>query len=55
MKRSKRLIFDDSNLPVNDLSVKRIEEIEKVAMPLLNEMLDKLSQEQPHLFKSSKK
>jgi hypothetical protein len=47
--------FDDSNLPLNDLSVERTEEIEKLVLPRLNEAFKKLHQEKPHLFKASKK
>ena len=47
--------FDGHKISVNNLTVERSEEIEKVVMPLLTEMLDKLRQEKPHLFKSSKK
>ena len=51
-KRAK-LNFDDSNLPVNNLTPKRIAEIEKLAMPLLDGMLEKLRQEQPELFRDN--
>ena len=47
--------FDDRSLPNNDLSAKRIEEIEKVIMPDLIESIEKLRQDKPHLFKTSKK
>lgn len=46
-----RTAFDDSKLPVNDLSIERMEEIEKLATPLLKEAAEKLWKEQPHLFK----
>lgn len=45
--------FDDRKLPINDLSVERIEEIEKILMPDLLSKLDKLRKEKPHLFRSS--
>jgi hypothetical protein len=47
--------FNDSNLPINDLSVERTEEIEKLVIPRLTEAFKKLRQEKPHLFKSSSK
>jgi hypothetical protein len=47
--------FDDSDLPINDLSVERTEEIEKMVMPLLLEAAKKLRKEKPHLFKSTNK
>jgi len=43
--------FDDRGMPVNDLSLERSEQIEKLAMPLLEEAFKKLKTEQPHLFK----
>jgi len=47
--------FDDRKLPVNDLSVERIEELEKIIFPKLKEAFNKLRLEQPHLFKSLSK
>ena len=47
-----RTAFDDRKLPTNNMTAERMLQIDKVAMPLLEEMLDKLRQEQPHLFKS---
>jgi hypothetical protein len=46
------LCFDNSKLPIHTLTQKRTEQIEKIAMPLLTEMLRKLRQEKPQLFKS---
>lgn len=46
------LTFDDRNLPPNNISVERAEEIEQAARPLLREMLEKLRKEKPHLFRS---
>lgn len=46
--------FDDSGLPVNSLTVERIEEIEKLVVPRLDEAFDKLRKKKPHLFKSPK-
>jgi hypothetical protein len=48
----KNITFDDRNLPINTLSVEETERIEKIAMPLLKEALEKLRLEKPHLFKS---
>lgn len=45
--------FDDRNLPVNDLSTERIEEIEKIAMPRIKQILEKLRKEKPDLFQST--
>lgn len=50
---SKKLNFDDSNLPVNNLTPKRISHIEKIAMPLLSGMIEKLRAEQPELFRNN--
>jgi hypothetical protein len=47
--------FDDSGLPISNLSAERIEEIEKIALPRLQEAFEKLREEKLHLFKSSKK
>jgi len=47
--------FDDSDLPVNNLSPERMEEIETLMVPRLKEAFEKLRKEKPHLFKSSKK
>ena len=46
-------MFDDRNLPHNTLSVKRVEEIERILMPRLLEALEKLRLEEPHLFPSA--
>lgn len=51
--RSKSIVFDDRNLPHNTLSVKRVEEIERILMPRLLEALEKLRLEKPHLFPSA--
>lgn len=47
--------FDDSDLPVSNLSAERIEEIEKIALPKLQEAFEKLRNEKPQLFTSAKK
>ena len=47
--------FDDRNLPVNNLSVERTEEIEKLILPQLKEAMDNLRKEKPYLFKDSNK
>ena len=49
-----RSAFDDRKLPVNNMTSERMLKIDKVAMPLLEEMLDKLYLEQPQLFKTVK-
>jgi|GEM_PF-5465899 len=51
MKRTRLLNFDDRNLPVNNLTPERIREIEKLAMPILAELLEKLRKEKPESFK----
>lgn len=51
--RGKSIVFDDRNLPHNTLSVKRVEEIERILMPRLLEALEKLRLEKPHLFPSA--
>jgi hypothetical protein len=45
--------FDDRNPPPNKIARSRAEEFERVARPLLNEMLEKLRHEKPHLFRSA--
>lgn len=47
--------FDDSNLPINNLTSERMEEIEKLMLPRLTEAFKKLRKEKPHLFKSTGK
>ena len=47
--------FDDRDLPVNNLSVQRTEEIEKLVIPNLTEAVENLRKEKPHLFKSAGK
>lgn len=47
--------FKDRDLPINELSLKRIEEIEQLVMPKLQGAFAKLRQEKPHLFKSGNK
>jgi hypothetical protein len=45
--------FDDKDLPINNLSAERMDEIERLVVPKMKEAFNKLRQEQPHLFKSS--
>lgn len=47
--------FDDSDLPINNLTPDRMEEIEALMMPRLKDAFEKLRKEKPHLFKSPKK
>jgi len=47
--------FDDRELPVNNLSVERTEEIEKLVVPQLTEAAESLRKEKPYLFKSTSK
>jgi hypothetical protein len=51
--KTAKLSFDDRNLPPNKITRYRAEEIERVAKPLLSEMLEKLRGEKPELFRSS--
>ena len=50
-KYNPKTAFDDSKLPINNLSTKRQLEIEKSGTPHFQEALEKLKQEKPHLFK----
>lgn len=47
--------FDDRNMPPNDLTVERIEQIEKAAMPIFDRLLEELRNKKPELFKLSRK
>lgn len=47
--------YRDSDLPLNDLSIERTEEIEKKVMPLLMEELEKFRLENPEYFKEERK
>lgn len=51
---SLKAAFDDSDLPVNNLTPERMEEIERLMMPRLKDALEKLRREKPHLFKLPK-
>lgn len=46
--------FDGRDLPINNLSPERMEEIETLMMPRLKDAFAKLRKEKPHLFKSEK-
>jgi len=52
--RKLRQPFDDSYLPVNDLSPERVDQIEKIVLPRLDAAFQKLREERPELFRAKK-
>lgn len=46
-----KLNFDDSTLPVNNLTPERMEEIEELMMPRLKQAFKELRKVKPYLFK----
>lgn len=51
-KHNFKSAFDDRKLPVNDLTVERMEEIEQLIMPSIKNAIEKIRKEKPSLFKS---
>lgn len=43
--------FNDSDLPLNDLSIERTEEIERLVLPRIKKAAKRLRKEKPHLFR----
>lgn len=52
--KNKLIIFDDSMLPVNRMTAERMEEIDHILAPRLDEALAQLRIEKPHLFQKQK-
>lgn len=55
IKKNDLTIFDDTMLPVSRISADRSDRIEELVTPLLNEEIEKLRKEKPHLFPNFKK
>lgn len=52
--KNKAVIFDDSMLPVNRITLERSEEIAKLVEPKIDGLLEKFSRENPHLVPENK-